>query len=426
MPHLPHNDHTGFPITAQPRIFQNQVRRQCTRLHSPYERKRTRYTLPTPLARATFNTNLSEWFTIDNNPAQAQVPAMKQGSRSFMPASPECFILFQEITNALQNCGLANSHHDISLSRGASWVRSKCAKGGGMLTQQTLHFDYDTTAVKYDRLQIPMSIFVYFQATTLIVIDTEQNFEAGDILLLLGDCPHAGSRWTTAAQMNLRLFCFLPTKKCLPIWESGFYSGTGDSRQYRTYPDTNPADGEDLCALTNPQSDKFDLAAYNAHAFCSHTGKYFSFNQRSWYSGLQTICYNGQNCYRPEAPMFSLDPGVCSHWPSRSALGKAGMTEKTRACGPTFLDLRILDCPKSCSEVQKRSRSPSSSSVSSSSLQQPSPKIHKRVQHTHTHIHTHVAADGTVTETTTVCKQEILIIGSTSSSSSSSNSKARQ
>ncbi len=103
------------------------------------------------------------------------------------------WLLFEQIANALKDCGLANSHHDISLSRGASWVRSKCAKRGGVLTQQTLHFDCDTTAVKYDRLQLPMSLFVYFQATKLFVIDTEQDFEAGDILLLLGDCPHAGS-----------------------------------------------------------------------------------------------------------------------------------------------------------------------------------------------------------------------------------------
>jgi len=119
--------------------------------------------------------------------------------------------LFEQIANALKDCGLANSHHDISLSRDASSVRSKCAKRGGVLTQQTLHFDYDTTAVKYDRLQLPMSLFVYFQATKLFVIDTEQDFEAEDILLLLGDCPHASSRWTSS-QMNLRLFCFLTTK----------------------------------------------------------------------------------------------------------------------------------------------------------------------------------------------------------------------
>ena len=340
-----------------------------------------------------------------------------------MPASPDCFSLFEQITNSLQDCGLANSHHDITLSRGASWVRSKCAKNGGGLTQQTLHFDYDTTAVGYDRLQLPMSLFVYFQATKLFIIDTEQDFEAGDILLLLGDGPHAGSRWTMI-QMNLRLFCFLPTKKCLPIWESGFYAVIGASREWRTYPDTNPADGENLCAVTNPQSDDFKLEIYNAHAFCSLTGKYFTFNQRSWYMGLQTICYRNRNCYRPEVPMFSLDPGVCSHWPSRAALSKAGLTDKKRACGPTFLDLRISDCPKSCSsECHKRSRSPSLSSQSSSSLQ-PSPKIQKRV-HTHTHTHTHVAADGTITETTTACRQEILMTA-TSSSSSSSKSTAQQ
>jgi hypothetical protein len=340
-----------------------------------------------------------------------------------MPASEECFDLFKEITKALQNCGLANSHHDISLSRGASWVRSKCGRGGSALGQQTLHFDYDTTAVGFDRLQLPMSLFVYFQATNLHIIDTEQNFDAGDILLLLGDCPHAGSRWTST-KTNFRLFCFLPTKSCLPLWESGYRHQ--DTGVWTFYPDSVIVNREDLRDITNPLSADFDLATYNAHAFCSHTGQYCAFKARSWYMGLQTICYNGRNSYRSDAPQpFSTDHGVCLHWPSRSALNKAGLTDMNRDCGQTFLDLRISDCPHPSSKCQKlpdkRSRSPSSASVSSSSMQ-PSPKVHMRV-HTHTHTHTHVAADGTVTET--VCKQEIVMTGSSTSSSSFSKSQAQ-
>ena len=124
------------------------------------------------------------------------------------------WLLFEQIANALKDCGLANSHHDISLSRGASWVRSKCGRGGSALGQQALHFDYDTTAVGFDRLQLPMSLFVYFQATNLHIIDTEQNFDAGDILLLLGDCPHAGSRWT-ATKNELPVVLLPPNKKLL-------------------------------------------------------------------------------------------------------------------------------------------------------------------------------------------------------------------
>jgi hypothetical protein len=40
------------------------------------------------------------------------------------------WLLFEHIANALKDCGWANLHHDISMSRGASLVRSKCGWGG--------------------------------------------------------------------------------------------------------------------------------------------------------------------------------------------------------------------------------------------------------------------------------------------------------
>ena len=58
-----------------------------------------------------------------------------------------------------------------------------------------MHFDYDTTRVGYDRLQLPMYIFVYFQEKRPVIDGSEREFAAGDILIFLGDCPHAGSAW---------------------------------------------------------------------------------------------------------------------------------------------------------------------------------------------------------------------------------------
>jgi len=334
-----------------------------------------------------------------------------------MPASPECFSLFQQITTALQDCGLANSHHDINLSRGASWVRSKCGKKGP-LKQQNGHFDYDTTAVRYDRLQLPMSIFIYFQETKLIIKDTECEFSAGDILLLLGDCPHAGSNWQDK-QVNLRLFCFLPTNTCLPVWESGHHDI--DANAWKYYPFTVPSDITDREALidtTIPGSESFSLDAYNAHAFCSAQGKFFKFDVRSWYNGLQTIVYNSRSCYSGTLiPMFSSGGGVCLHWPSRSALNRAGMLDDSRACSETFKDLRHTDCPdSSCerSKSAKRSRSPSSSA--SVTGQKSSSKVNTCVHtHIHTHTTTYVAADGTET-------QQIITTTTHSSSATSSSS----
>ena len=231
----------------------------------------------------------TEWFKIDNNPGRQTEDRVsnKSGTRSFMPASQECCELFAVIAGALKDCGLCNSHHDIELSRGASWVRSKSGPRLNPLTQQTLHFDYDTSAVA-DRLQLPMSLFVYFQETKLFIVDTEYTFGAGDILLLLGDCPHAGSAWTSATP-NFRLFSFLPTKKCTPTWESGYK----DEHAWKFYPNTVESLAENLHELTHPQSSLFEIQKYLEHSFCAHLGRFFKFHPYSWYNGLQTICYQG-------------------------------------------------------------------------------------------------------------------------------------
>jgi len=125
-----------------------------------------------PLARAIVDPSLLDWFTIDKNPRETLQTGVhlprKQGTRSFMPASADCFRLFRQIEVALKDCGLANSHHDINLSRGASWVRSKSIPSRG-LPQQTIHFDYDTTRVGYDRLQLPMSLRFTHQPSSLLM-----------------------------------------------------------------------------------------------------------------------------------------------------------------------------------------------------------------------------------------------------------------
>jgi hypothetical protein len=235
----------------------------------------------------------SEWFKIDNNPTSTKQSGQhdlqsSKASRSFMPASQECFLVFSRLVEALKDCGLSNSHHDIHLSRGASWIRSKRGSQYNPLPQQTLHLDFDTTSIT-DRLQLPMSLFIYLQDTNLFIVDTVHQFSAGDIVLLLGDCPHAGGEWASS-KVNYRLFCFLPTKKCRPTWESGCTDSMG---KWRYHPNTSRSTMEDLRDTTDPLSDAFDLNKYLEHTFCAVHGVFFEFNVTSWYHGLQTICYQG-------------------------------------------------------------------------------------------------------------------------------------
>jgi hypothetical protein len=70
-----------------------------------------------------------------------------------------------------------------------------------------------------DQLQLPMSIFVYFQETPLTIERKDLQFSRGDIVIFLGDCVHAGGAWHQD-QANCRLFCYLPTKQCTPSWLS--------------------------------------------------------------------------------------------------------------------------------------------------------------------------------------------------------------
>ena len=70
-----------------------------------------------------------------------------------------------------------------------------------------------------EQLKIPMSIFVYFQETPLTIEGRDLLFNRGDIVIILGDCIHAGGAWNTDLA-NYRLFCYLPTKQCTQSWSS--------------------------------------------------------------------------------------------------------------------------------------------------------------------------------------------------------------
>lgn len=134
-----------------------------------------------------------DWHTIHNvhekvvRSAGLSVPIQKgAGKRSFKAASQGCFDLFSEIVIALQNCGLANGHHDIRLARGASWVKS--TKG---VIQQTDHTDFQA------EVPIPPHISCYYDISQSQYTGHRSTKDSHEHLCLLprDAADHRGSRF---------------------------------------------------------------------------------------------------------------------------------------------------------------------------------------------------------------------------------------
>jgi hypothetical protein len=171
-----------------------------------------------------------------------------------------------------------------------------------------------------------------------ILAGTVQTFDAGDMLIMLGDVNHAGVAWDNV-QPNIRLFCYLPTAYCLPTWDSVNATGEVMFCSLEEVPD----DGTNcLRNLTSPTHARFNQDSFDKHLFCSQTGKFFKFDSVAYYEGLQTITSRPSiySSTRTKDGAFFESPGCCKHWPNQASLSRAGMV------GNTFRDLRrSVDCP---------------------------------------------------------------------------------
>jgi hypothetical protein len=174
---------------------------------------------------------------------------------------------------------------------------------------------------------------------TSILAGNVQTFEAGDMLIMLGDVNHAGVAWTND-DPNVRLFCYLPSASALPTWDS-----VGEAGEV-LFPSLNEVQDDEsnedsLRSLTSPTHTKFSQESFDKHLFCSKTGKFFTFDSVAYYIGLQTIASRPSVYSRKtHAGVFSENPGCCKHWPNQASLFRAGMVDNT------FRDLRrSADCP---------------------------------------------------------------------------------
>lgn len=174
-----------------------------------------------------------------------------------------------------------------------------------------------------------------------ILAGTVQTFEAGDMLIMLGDVNHAGVAWDHV-QPNIRLFCYLPTAYGLPTWDSVNENGEVMFCFLKEVPDDGTKK-DCLRNLTSPTDARFNQDSFDKHLFCSQTGKFFKFDSVAYYEGLQTITFRPSiysSARTKDAGAFIESPGCCKHWPNQASLSRAGMV------GNTFRDLRrSVDCP---------------------------------------------------------------------------------
>jgi hypothetical protein len=174
----------------------------------------------------------------------------------------------------------------------------------------------------------------------LYLAGTLQDFAAGDVLIMLGDCIHGGSAWDFD-EPNFRLFCYLPSDYCLPIWESVVSKDSGKESLLPRLTKVSETDYETLIHSTSPKDPGFNMETFNKYLYCSKNDEFFYFDEPSYYQGLQTI-NAGVSIYTTsrDTGVFSGNAGVCLHWPSQASLVRAGLVSNT------FRDLRRnVDCP---------------------------------------------------------------------------------
>ncbi len=174
----------------------------------------------------------------------------------------------------------------------------------------------------------------------LYLAGTLEHFAAGDVLIMLGDCIHGGSAWESD-DPNFRLFCYLPSKSCLPIWESVVTRDDGTESLLPRLTKVSEEHSENLRHSTSPTDSKFVMDTFNKYLYCSKKDEFFNFDEPSYYQGLQTIDA-GASIYSTSGNtgVFFRNAGVCLHWPTQDSFKRAGMVSETSPVSNTFRDLR--------------------------------------------------------------------------------------
>ncbi len=128
-------------------------------------------------------------------------------------------------------------------------------------------------------------------------------------ILVHGGKMGGGCAWHSDVP-NVRLFCYLPSVFCLPMWHSNVtVSGKSTRLPGLVHVlDRNESNDDALSYATSPNHQKFHEATFDRHMYCSSTGEFFQFRAESYYCTSITLPFIS-NC----PPSLSLQTGsACS------------------------------------------------------------------------------------------------------------------
>ena len=190
--------------------------------------------------------------------------------------------------------------HMLLLGRGASFIQTPV---GCKKQQQHADFDIQDLLVPSKRAK-PCSIWVALQDSSGLYINGRLiHAQAGDLIVLAGDCLHNGAESLTS-DANFRLFAYVPTIYQEVPWNNKTATARALTRK--------EVDDNALHVITNPLNSKFIPDQFPKFLYDPATNKFYHYSMPLWLRGLATNEAN-PNAY-PGLPVPEPDES-CPHFP---------------------------------------------------------------------------------------------------------------
>ena len=137
-----------------------------------------------------------------------------------------------------------------------------------------------------DYREVPVSIWVALQDSSLYFEDVKHHFKAGDVVVFAGDCHHAGAESASETESHYRLFAYVPTRRIPVPWEVK----KGMAELAKSLEVTDKKKILKLHSITCPESQEgiFKIDSFQSHLFDAASSNFYRFDMVLWLSGLTT------------------------------------------------------------------------------------------------------------------------------------------
>lgn len=270
----------------------------------------------------------ADYVTIFNRLGQRDVV---KDSRSAAKVGARGKQVLADIVGILRRGLIIGDEHVDGMGRGGTYLQTppRCVK-------QTQHLDFDFVKLRRpgrrctpmpcqqfflngspNYREVPVSIWVALQDSSLYFEDVKHHFKAGDVVVFAGDTHHAGAESASETESHYRLFAYVPTRRIRVPWEVK----TGMAELARSHEVTDSREISELHSKTFPDSDVFEPELFQRHLFDAAKCKFYRFHMGLWLSGLTTNT-SDKHYYRPYvngAPDIQDRQGVgkCPHFDCR-------------------------------------------------------------------------------------------------------------